>query len=96
MTGNSLRIISKTSTPHSIVGSTSLVIDEGLDVAYCMTLPEIEEATGGFSKKIGEGSYGPVYYGKMNDGKEIAVKVSADFSSHGAQQFINEVCWLDF
>ncbi|XP_020571908.1 probable LRR receptor-like serine/threonine-protein kinase At1g67720 isoform X2 [Phalaenopsis equestris] len=90
---NSLRTMSKASI-HTMVGSTSLVIDEGLDVAYCITLSEIEEATGGFSKKIGEGSYGPVYYGKMKDGKEIAVKVSADLSSHGVQQFINEVTLL--
>ncbi|XP_020690192.1 probable LRR receptor-like serine/threonine-protein kinase At1g67720 isoform X1 [Dendrobium catenatum] len=90
---NSLRIMSRTSTPYPLVGSTSLAIDEGLDVAYCITFSAIKEATGGFSKKIGEGSYGPVYYGKM-EGKEIAVKVSADLSSHGAQQFINEVTLL--
>lgn len=91
---NSLRIMSKTSTPYSIVRSTSLIMDEGLDVAYCMTLSAIEEATDEFSKKIGEGSYGPVYYGKLKDGKEVAVKVSADCSSHGTQQFINEVTLL--
>ena len=64
-------------------------MDEG--VAYYIPIPEIEEATKNFSKKIGKGSFGPVYYGKMIDGKEIAVKVMADSSSHNTKQFITEV-----
>lgn len=64
-------------------------MDEG--VAYYIPIPEIEEATSNFSKKIGKGSFGPVYYGKMKDGKEIAVKIMADSSSHGTKQFATEV-----
>ena len=64
-------------------------MDEG--VSYYFTLAEVEAATSGFSKKIGKGSVGPVYSGKMKDGKEVAVKMMADSSSHGAQQFATEV-----
>ncbi|KAK6139167.1 hypothetical protein DH2020_027088 [Rehmannia glutinosa] len=35
-----------------------------------------------------------VYYGKMKDGKEIAVKTMADSSSHGTKQFVTEVALL--
>ena len=83
--------MSKHSTCYSIARGASLVPDESLDVAYYISLAEIEEGTCNFSKKIGEGSFGPVYYGKMKEGKEVAVKVSSDQSSHGTQQFVNEV-----
>lgn len=69
----------------------SSVIDEALDLASYVTFTEIEEATCNFGKKIGEGSFGPVYYGKMKDGKEVAVKISADSSIDGTRQFTNEV-----
>ncbi|KAI7748881.1 hypothetical protein M8C21_032802 [Ambrosia artemisiifolia] len=87
------------SSRKSIIGSTAYsvaragsLMDEG--VSYYFSLAEIEEATSGFSKKIGKGSFGPVYYGKMKDGKEVAVKMMADSSSHGAQQFVTEVALL--
>lgn len=64
-------------------------MDEG--TAYYIPLSELEEATQNFSKKIGKGSFGSVYYGKMKDGKEVAVKIMADLSSHGNQQFVTEV-----
>ncbi|EPS70255.1 hypothetical protein M569_04504, partial [Genlisea aurea] len=67
--------------------------DEG--VAYYVPLSVIEEATDHFSKKIGKGSFGPVYYGKLkSSGKEVAVKIMADTSSHGNKQFATEVALL--
>ena len=86
--GSSLRTSTKASTAYSIAGGGSLR-DEG--VACYISLSEIEEATKNFSKQIGRGSFGPVYYGRMQDGKEIAVKIMADSSSHGTQQFVTEV-----
>lgn len=79
------------STGYSVARGGSLM-DEG--VSYYFSLAEIEAATSGFSKKIGKGSFGPVYYGKMKDGKELAVKMMADSSSHGTQQFVTEVALL--
>lgn len=59
--------------------------------AHCFTLSEIEDATRKFEKKIGSGGFGVVYYGKMKDGKEIAVKILTSNSYQGKREFQNEV-----
>ncbi|KAL8121664.1 G-type lectin S-receptor-like serine/threonine-protein kinase At4g27290 [Apium graveolens] len=53
----------------------------------------IVKATDNFSqdKKLGEGGFGPVYKGMLNDGKEIAVKRLSKNSGQGLDEFINEV-----
>ncbi|KAJ8548323.1 hypothetical protein K7X08_030792 [Anisodus acutangulus] len=89
--GESMRTSAKPTTTGSIARGGSLM-DEG--VAYYIPLSEIEEATEIFSKKIGKGSFGPVYYGRLRDGKEVAVKTMADSSSHGTKQFATEVALL--
>ncbi|KAL2547160.1 putative LRR receptor-like serine/threonine-protein kinase [Forsythia ovata] len=89
--GSSLRSSTKPLTGYSLARGGSLM-DEG--VAYYIPLSEIQEATNNFSRKIGKGSFGPVYYGKMKDGKEVAVKTMADSSSHGTKQFVTEVALL--
>ncbi|KAA8529689.1 hypothetical protein F0562_034211 [Nyssa sinensis] len=89
--GDSLRTSNKPSTAYSIARGGHLMDEGG---AYNIPLFDIEEATNNFSKKIGKGSFGPVYYGKMKDGKEVAVKIMADSSSHGTQQFVTEVALL--
>ncbi|GLU21775.1 hypothetical protein SLE2022_378910 [Rubroshorea leprosula] len=65
-------------------------LNEG--VACYISLSELRNATNNFSKRIGKGSSGSVYYGKMKDGKEVAVKIMADSSSQ--QQFVTEVALL--
>ncbi|GMH01533.1 hypothetical protein Nepgr_003372 [Nepenthes gracilis] len=66
-----------------------------MDEVTChIKLSEIETATTNFAKNIGEGSFGPVYYGKMRDGKEVAVKIMADTSRQGKKQFATEVALL--
>ncbi|KAL0919582.1 hypothetical protein M5K25_011685 [Dendrobium thyrsiflorum] len=62
--------------------------------AHRYALSEIEEATGKFQKKIGSGGFGIVYYGKLKDGKEIAVKVLTNESYQGIREFLNEVTLL--
>ena len=64
-------------------------IDE--EVSYHITFADIEEFTKSFSKQIGKGSFGPVYFGRMKDGKDLAVEVMADSSNHGNRQFVTEV-----
>ncbi|XP_022945191.1 probable LRR receptor-like serine/threonine-protein kinase At1g67720 [Cucurbita moschata] len=85
--GGSLKGSTKRSFGYSIGKG-----DEG--IAYYLSLAELEEATNNFSKKVGKGSFGSVYYGKMADGKEVAVKIMAESSAHGNQQFTTEVALL--
>ncbi|KAJ3693660.1 hypothetical protein LUZ60_009140 [Juncus effusus] len=47
-----------------------------------------------FANKIGEGGFGIVYQGKLNDGQEIAVKKLSMESSQGLNEFMNEVLLL--
>ncbi|XP_057986393.1 cysteine-rich receptor-like protein kinase 25 isoform X4 [Hevea brasiliensis] len=53
----------------------------------------IYEATKHFSDeaKLGEGGFGPVYKGTLEDGKEVAVKRLSATSGQGLQEFMNEV-----
>ncbi|KAG0630485.1 hypothetical protein M758_1G181600 [Ceratodon purpureus] len=54
-------------------------------------LRELRTASKNFSKKIGEGGFGPVYYGKLADGQEVAIKVSNGISKQGQSEFFTEV-----
>ncbi|CAN6470984.1 unnamed protein product [Victoria cruziana] len=62
--------------------------------SHCFALAEIETATAKFVKKVGSGGFGSVFYGKLNDGKEIAVKVLSANSYQGKREFSNEVSLL--
>ncbi|KAE8666214.1 putative LRR receptor-like serine/threonine-protein kinase [Hibiscus syriacus] len=64
------------------------------EAANCFTVAEIEDATNNFEKKIGSGGFGVVHYGKLKDGKEIAVKVLTSNSFQGKREFTNEVSLL--
>ena len=88
LSGNSLQPSTKPSTTYVRGGH---LLDEG--VAYYISLSELEEATNNFTKKIGNGSFGSVYYGKMKDGKEVAVKTMGDSSSQLNKQFGTEVVY---
>ncbi|PAN28117.1 hypothetical protein PAHAL_5G131900 [Panicum hallii] len=56
-------------------------------------LEVILAATDNFAlhNKIGEGGFGPVYMGKLEDGQEVAVKRLSRRSMQGAVEFKNEV-----
>ncbi|KAF6163502.1 hypothetical protein GIB67_002507 [Kingdonia uniflora] len=43
------------------------------------------------SNRLGEGGFGPVYKGKLEDGREIAVKKLLRNSNQGKKEFMNEV-----
>ncbi|CAI9098916.1 OLC1v1035648C1 [Oldenlandia corymbosa var. corymbosa] len=54
---------------------------------------EIRAATNEFSEenKLGEGGYGPVYKGKLQNGQEVAVKRLSETSKQGREEFKTEV-----
>ncbi|KAM7280182.1 hypothetical protein ACFE04_007316 [Oxalis oulophora] len=54
---------------------------------------ELEEATENFnpSKEVGDGGFGTVYYGKLKDGRVVAVKRLHDNNFKRAEQFMNEI-----
>ncbi|KAJ0733754.1 putative protein kinase RLK-Pelle-DLSV family [Helianthus annuus] len=66
--------------------------DEDLELPL-FGLSTILKSTNNFSmdNKLGEGGYGPVYKGVLEDGQEIAVKRLAKKSTQGLHEFKNEV-----
>lgn len=69
----------------------SSVGDTATEAAHCFTLSELQEATRNFERKVGSGGFGVVFYGKLRDGKEIAVKLLTNDSFQGKREFSNEV-----
>jgi len=55
------------------------------------SLAQLTIATNNFNIQIGKGGFGPMYYGKLEDGKEVAIKVLDVKSSQGPSEFFNEV-----
>lgn len=57
----------------------------------CFTYKELEKFTDSFKRFIGQGGFGAVYYGRLDDGTEVAVKMRSESSSHGLDEFLAEV-----
>ncbi|KAK9067851.1 hypothetical protein SSX86_011962 [Deinandra increscens subsp. villosa] len=47
-----------------------------------------------FQNKLGEGGFGPVYKGKLDDGSEIAIKRLSKTSKQGLVEFKNELIFI--
>ncbi|XP_048610953.1 LEAF RUST 10 DISEASE-RESISTANCE LOCUS RECEPTOR-LIKE PROTEIN KINASE-like 1.4 isoform X5 [Brassica napus] len=52
---------------------------------------ELEEATDNFSRELGDGGFGTVYYGMLKDGRAVAVKRLYERSLKRVEQFKNEI-----
>ncbi|XP_055805938.1 LEAF RUST 10 DISEASE-RESISTANCE LOCUS RECEPTOR-LIKE PROTEIN KINASE-like 1.4 [Solanum dulcamara] len=61
--------------------------------AHVFSFDELEEATNNFdqSKELGDGGFGVVYYGKLHDGRVVAVKRLYENNFKRVEQFMNEV-----
>ena len=60
--------------------------------AQAYSYQEVVAATENFKKEIGRGGFGPVFYGKLGKGQEVAIKVLDIASRQGSTEFFNEVC----
>ncbi|KAI3778299.1 hypothetical protein L2E82_07493 [Cichorium intybus] len=81
---------------HALRKKNTGVQIEHLDEIPVFSLNQIVKATGNFSNnnKIGEGGFGPVYKGILEDGQEVAVKRLSDTSQQGLDEFKNEVIYI--
>nr|XP_043615059.1 LEAF RUST 10 DISEASE-RESISTANCE LOCUS RECEPTOR-LIKE PROTEIN KINASE-like 1.4 isoform X1 [Erigeron canadensis] len=61
--------------------------------AQVFSYEELEVATDNFndSRELGDGGFGTVYYGKLLDGREVAVKRLYENNFKRVEQFMNEV-----
>ncbi|KAM3732041.1 hypothetical protein ACB098_11G030500 [Castanea mollissima] len=69
----------------------------GIDAkTFTFGYAELKTATEDFSpdNKLGEGGFGPVYKGTLNDGRVIAVKQLSVTSHQGKNQFITEIATI--
>nr|CAD1817577.1 unnamed protein product [Ananas comosus var. bracteatus] len=86
---------SKENVPTAPAKKLSSYLSEvATETAHRYSLSEIEDATMKFERRIGSGGFGIVYYGKLADGKEIAVKLLTNDSFQGIREFLNEVTLL--
>ncbi|PON48146.1 Mitogen-activated protein kinase kinase kinase [Parasponia andersonii] len=81
----------------SMRGSESLSFSSGTmnyaGSAKIFSLNEIERATNNFdaARILGEGGFGLVYSGTLDDGREVAVKILKRDDHHGGREFLAEV-----
>ncbi|XP_073315020.1 LEAF RUST 10 DISEASE-RESISTANCEUS RECEPTOR-LIKE PROTEIN KINASE-like 1.2 isoform X1 [Primulina huaijiensis] len=54
---------------------------------------ELVEATNNFdsARELGDGGFGTVYYGKLRDGREVAIKRLYEHNYRRVEQFMNEI-----
>ncbi|ERN15232.1 hypothetical protein AMTR_s00056p00197980 [Amborella trichopoda] len=61
------------------------------DATRAFTHAEIVKITNDFEKVIGKGGYGPVFYGCLENGHEVAVKLLSQESQQGYREFLAAV-----
>ncbi|KAJ0256087.1 LEAF RUST 10 DISEASE-RESISTANCE LOCUS RECEPTOR-LIKE PROTEIN KINASE-like 1.4 [Hirschfeldia incana] len=80
------------SSNHSLLPSISYITNAstyfGVQV---FSYEELEEATENFSRELGNGGFGTVYYGVLKDGRSVAVKRLYERSLKRVEQFKNEI-----
>ncbi|PNX60131.1 G-type lectin S-receptor-like serine/threonine-kinase, partial [Trifolium pratense] len=84
---------SEVHTSDNVIGEMS---QAKLQELLIFDFEKLATATNNFdlSNKLGQGGFGPVYKGKLQDGQEIAVKRLSRASGQGLEEFMNEVVVL--
>ncbi|XP_058772655.1 PR5-like receptor kinase [Vicia villosa] len=82
------RFISNKNSPYQII--ELFLKNHGHLAAKRYTYTQIIKATNSFKNKLGQGGYGSVYKGKLQDGSLVAVKILSESNGNG-EEFINEV-----
>ncbi|KAK1440616.1 hypothetical protein QVD17_06445 [Tagetes erecta] len=82
-----------TTTITSCTSTTTEIGNSTYFGTHVFTHAELEAATDGFddSRELGDGGFGTVYYGKLIDGREVAVKRLYHNSFKRVEQFMNEI-----
>lgn len=64
-----------------------------IDGVKCFTFEEMSKATNNFSESnvVGQGGYGKVYKGVMDDGIIVAIKRAHEESLQGSKEFCTEI-----
>ncbi|KAJ1390542.1 Wall-associated receptor kinase, C-terminal [Sesbania bispinosa] len=71
-----------------------VILKIGLAVGFLNVITlKLEKATNKFdeARELGSGGYGNVYYGKLHDGREVAVKCLYEHNYRQVEQFMNEI-----
>eukprot|EP00253_Pinus_taeda_P020782 PITA_20782 len=76
---------------HFLKQDRSKIIVPNTTKSRAFTLDEMIAATQSFTREIGRGGFGSVFFGELPQGKTIAVKVLSLSSHQGIQEFLNEV-----
>ncbi|KAL7143413.1 hypothetical protein ABFS83_08G189200 [Erythranthe nasuta] len=83
---------------HETSSATNPTVDineeiSGIPNTKLYSYKELQNATENFnpSNKIGEGGFGSVYKGRLNDGQLAAIKVLSAESEQGVREFLNEI-----
>jgi hypothetical protein len=58
------------------------------------TYNDLEKITNNFQRVLGEGGFGKVYDGFLEDGTQVAVKLRSESSNQGDKEFLAEVEFL--